>query len=112
MTFEEWLEFYSPGTAFTEGEKAPLHAAWLAGAAQRPEVAAIVQVLPLQPQPATVTTCTPHPLVERLMELPRYGIYTDVEDGYDPYWRAEPESDGDWVKWEDVKRHLPQGDRS
>ena len=38
MTFEEWLEFYSPGTAFTEGEKAPLHAAWLAGAAQRPEV--------------------------------------------------------------------------
>ena len=37
MTFEEWLEFYSPGTAFTEGEKAPLHAAWLAGAAQRPE---------------------------------------------------------------------------
>ena len=62
MTFEEWLEFYSPGTAFTEGEKAPLHAAWLAGAAQRPEVGTIN--VPLR-------------LVELIREARKDGWYED-----------------------------------
>ena|SRR5690348_2122484 len=36
MTFEEWLEFYSPGAreVFTDGEITPLRAAWDAALAQ------------------------------------------------------------------------------